>query len=444
MAGSKGTEMVLTIAARIGGKAVNLIVFLVLARTLSVDELGTYGFIFTTVLVLSAAFDLGVRNSVAYFVGRRPELVPTLTLQTLVLWSGLAVVAMLALLLVLRFPGSLVEPTRYALPSCVLLASMLLIRMGQGVLLGQGRIGFYNQTELASRITLAIGVGTLLAMGRLTLPGAVWALTAAHVIGAGVLSLGLVPVVRGGRLLDISATAMLLRRGVIFMMAALLMMAANRVAFLLLAQIGNADEIGLFYGLQRLTEVITEVALAVSLVGFSQSVRARSTESAIDDAAQSTRISVAVFGAMALLAFILGEWLVTLALGPSFVASGAVFRVTLLGTLAASIWMLLFPSLSAIASPGLCVRIFVPNVVFSLLMCWGAYGSYGILGLATAFTATNVVLSFSFLLAFKRKYSVPIRSFLLPRRAELLEPLKVVGKIIQRRASREDPGQATS
>lgn len=429
--------MLVTIVARIGGKAVNLVVFLVLARTLTVDDLGLFGFVFTTVLVMISAFDVGVRNSVAYFIGRTPDKLPTLALQTLLLWGGLSVLGLVTLYSVLYVAGNGLHQPVYAIPAGTLFVSMLFLRMGQGVLLGQGRITFYNQTELVSRVVLASAVGLLLLMDRVTLGSALAAMGGSYGVGAIVLAAGIVPVTRHGDRLDIEAAKLLLRRGFVFMTAVLLMTATNRIAFLLLSQLGQADEVGLFYGLQRLTEVLTEIALAVALVGFSQSVRAESSESAVRDAAQSTRMSFAVFGSMALVAFIGADLLPPLALGESFRGTGSLFRIVLVGTLCGSVWAMLFPSLSAIASPGLCVRIFVPNVTLSVVACWMGYAHYGLTGLAVGFAVTHLLLAVSFLMVFRVKYSTPIRAFLVPRPSEFIEPvgalLKMLGSMKQRR-----------
>src|SRR5690606_4633632 len=214
------------------------------------------------------------------------------------------------------------------------------------------------------------------------------------------------------------------------------MSAANRVAFLILSQLGNPDEIGVFYGLQRLTEVLTEIALAVALVGFSQSVRESSVEVAVRDAAHSTRVSFGIFGTMALVAAALAPWLVPLALGDSFSGTSGLFRVILIGTLAGSLWTMLFPSLSAIASPGLCVRIFLPNVLFGGTLSALAYLGLGVTGIAWGFAATHILLSVSFLFAFRLKYSIPISSFLIPRADEMLEPMSVARTALCKRFRR--------
>ena len=51
-------------------RAANFAVFVVLARSLSVGEFGFYGYVMSTALVLAIAFDLGLRQSGAWVIGR--------------------------------------------------------------------------------------------------------------------------------------------------------------------------------------------------------------------------------------------------------------------------------------------------------------------------------------------------------------------------------------
>lgn len=422
MAQRRTLDMLMTVAARFGGKTVNLIVFLVLARTLSLADLGLYGFVFVTVLIMSTAFDVGVRNSLGYFIGRNPGDTATLTLQAMALWVVFSVTAVAALWLFFRFSVADLEQPRYFVPCALFMASALFLRMLQGALMGQGRIKFYNQTELMSRLVLAIGTFGLLAVDSITLFTALWTLALSQAAAALLLGWGTIESAKGGRLSDRGLVAALLRRGVLFMLGVLLMHASKRLAFMILSQLGTPEEMGVFFGLQRLTEVLTEIGLAVAVVVFSHNVRAKSDGEAVETAAHSTRISFALFTLIALVLFVFADWLVPLALGLDFAGDMTLFRVILVATLAGSIWTILYPSLSAITSPMTAFWIFLPNVVLNCITTWFFYQSFGIMGAAYSLLVVNTTLSFSFLLAFKLLYGAPVMGFLLPRRSDLELP----------------------
>lgn len=427
--------MLITIGARMGGKVINLIVFLVLARTLSVEDLGWFGFVYTTSFIMTAAFDVGVRNSVAYYIGRRPGDLSAFTSHVFLLWSLLGVLSVAGLVVFFQLTARPLLALPLFAPSAALILGMLFMRMGQGVLLGQGRIAFFNQTELAARIVLAAITFGLLWIGSLTLSGAIWAYAGSQLAASAVLAGGMLGQATRINRKDLGLGFLLLRRGFLFMIGVLLMIASKRIAFMMLSQLGTGEELGLFYGVQRLTEILIDVALAVSVVVFSQNVRATRREEAVAGAAQSTRMTLAVFVAVALVVIPLGPWLVPLALGPEYAHSIGMFNVLLLGTLIGSVWTILFPSLSAITSPIVPALIFLPNVAVNLMAAWWFYTRMGAIGAAWALALSHAVLSASYLAAFQRMYGARIRDFLLPRREDFAGAARQLARVLGRRSA---------
>ena len=419
MARGRTAEMLMTIAARFGGKAINLLVFLVVARVLALDELGLYGLIFSLAVLLTSGFDFGVRNSVAYFIGKQPSLAPTYVIQSLLLFLPFAVGSLVGLYLSLLFsPGELIR-AQFLLPSGVLVVSMLFMRMQQGLLLGAGRIKFFNVTELASRVVLLGTTAVLFITGSIRLDTALWSLAISQLAASFLLLRGVLPDARGGNWRDTEALRALLVRGVLFMLGVLLMLVSKRLAIFLLSQLGSPAEVGLYFGLQRMTEILTEIGLAVAVVVFSSSVRAKSDLVAVDEAAHSTRISLAMFTVISAVMFAGADWLVPLALGDDFAGQANLFRVVLVGTLAGSVWTILFPSLSALTSPLLPIFLFLPHLAGNLVLMWVLFGMFGIMGAAWAMVVMNLGLTATFLIVFRMRYKVRIRDFLLPRRSDI-------------------------
>lgn len=411
-----------TIASRAGGRAINLWVFILLARTLTLEELGLYGFAFSTVVVASSAFDVGTRNSVAYFIGREPQEAATFTAQALRLWmlACIPCAATVTLIVGSSMPKLLHPPL--LIPVELLAGSYLFVRMMQGVFLGEGSIGKYNSSELASRLALLVGTLGFILLDSLTITSAMWTLAVSSMAAAGVIAVGLSSNARVGRWKDGTVAKRLVRRGFQFMIAVLLMGLAKRVAFLILGGVGTDAEAGSFYGVMRLTEVITEIGLAVAVVVFSSNVRASSIEEAVDNAARSTRVSLVLFTAITLVGLSSANWALPMLMGESFTDETWIFQLVLVGTLAGSVWTILFPGLSAIVPPSVSSRIFAPNVVVALVLTWGLYATARLEGVAWAYLITNLGLSATFLLTYKRRFGAPLMSFLVVRPDDLKEP----------------------
>lgn len=416
-------DMIATISARAGGKAINLWVFLLLARTLPLDELGMYGFAYSTAIILASAFDLGVRNSVAYYIGREQKLTATYAVQAVRLWLIACVPNSLVFWLILErsMPG--LTTSQLTAPCLLLGASYLFVRMMQGVLLGDGRIHSYNASELASRVVLLAGTIACLLAGVLNLQTALWTLALATTAAAIVLITRLFAYMRIGSWRNTLQAQQLIVRGFQFMIAVLLMSLAKRICFLVLGHLGTEAQTGTFYGYMRLTEVITEIGLAVAVVVFSNNVRSASTAEAVDNAALSTRLAVAVFSMLTVIGLLTASWLLPAFLGEGFSSGLGVFRIALVGTLIGSIWTILFPSLSAILPPLTTARVFAPSVIIGFALSWLMHNWWGLSGIAWAYLLTNAVLSGSFLAMYRARFGVPIRSFLMVRSEDVLPPL---------------------
>ena len=178
---------------------------------------------------------------------------------------------------------------------------------------------------------------------------------------------------------------------------------------------------GRFYGWRRLTEVLTEIALAVAVVVFSGSVRAASDHDAISEAARSTRVAFSLFLIVSVVGGLSASWLLPLALGGDFVSEAALFRIILAGTLCGSVWAILFPSLSAVAPPSLAIRIFAPGVALGLALSVGLYHAAGVVGVSWAYLATNALLSVAILLTLRSRFAIPVHAFLVLRRNDAID-----------------------
>jgi O-antigen/teichoic acid export membrane protein len=428
MASSRGLDMILTVFARVGGKSLNLLVFAIVARNLSLGELGVYGFIFSITLILSTVLDLGVRNSLAVMIGKDAESTDRYASQTFMLWCILALLTAPALYLAYFGSQFDLETPAFLIPSTILLASMLYLRMMQGVLLGTGEIAMYNRSELASRIILVALTAIFLVLGNLSLMSAIWSLAVSQAVAALYLLVSQWRTIRSGMRWDLGLAMALVSRGVVFMLSVLLMNASKRLAVLVISQLSSAENAGLFFALQRLTDVITEVGLAVAVVIFSHNVRAKSSGDAVQATAHSTRISFFVFTLMAIGLALTAHWTVPLALGTKFAGHTDVFVIVLAGTLIASVWTLLFPSLSVVTSPLTVFLLFIPGLSLNVAIIYPLMNWFGLAGAAWSMLIANIVLTASFLAVYKIRFGVSPRDFLIPTPTDFAAVSKLAKK----------------
>lgn len=425
MSGKHALEVVATILTRFGAKSINLLVFIVTARYLAIEDMATYGMVFSLTLIYSTVLDVGVRNSLAVFVGNSTDKADAYLKQAFLVWLLLAPLSFP----IMYFSVEASDQSDVVASSGILLASMLYLRMLQGALLGQGEIALFNRTELASRVLLLLGTGLILfAPGGVSLSNALWVLAFSQLGGA----LYLFSCQRRAifqRNSDATLAWQLVSRGFIFMLSVLLMHVAKRASFLVISQIATTEDSATFFALQRLTEALTEVGMAVSVVMFSRNVRAKSHLDAARETAQSSRLTLVVLGAAAVALGLLSRWLVPLALGPQYAGNDALFNLLLVSTLAGVVWVMLFPSMAVATSPSRVLLTMLPGATLSVTLAYLLGRSFGVMGAAWATLLSSLVTSYLFLLSYKAKYGLRVSDFIVPRYDD-------VSSILRRRKAR--------
>jgi O-antigen/teichoic acid export membrane protein len=415
MAAKRSVDVIITVLTRFGGKSVNLLVFLLVARALNLTEMGIYGFVFSTTLILSTMLDLGVRNSLAVFVGKEPERLAAFTRTAGMLWALSSILAVPAIFLSFHLTDMTILDAKYVVPAILLLGAMVFIRMLQGTLLGSGAIAQFNRSELASRVVLLILSGGLLLFDRLDLEAALWTLALSQAFSALYLAFCIRQSLFSNSPEWVNIARMLIARGAPFMVCVLMMNASRRMSFFAVGQMTGVEDAGLFFALQRLTEIITEVGLAVSVVVFSHTVRDSSPERAAKNAAESTRMCLAVFLVISAVFGVSAPWSLPLLMGGQFHGDVFLFEVILLGTLAGSVWTILFPTVSVLTRPTSVMLIFLPGLILNVVSVYLLIPILGAVGGAWALLASNIILTISFLVFFRRRFGLAFTEFLLPQ-----------------------------
>ena len=139
----------------------------------------------------------------------------------------------------------------------------------------------------------------------------------------------------------------MLRYGGELWIAMLLLILLGRIGFWIVSWQLGEDALGLYFGSQRLGEILVEVATAVGIVIFSYGVRATDIRASALDAIRIARLVTALMALVALVAWLLARPLLGLVLGPDYAAEPGAFRLVMLGALANSYTTMLYPCLSA-------------------------------------------------------------------------------------------------
>lgn len=396
-------------------RAANFAVFVLLARSLEVGAFGFYGYVMSTALVLAAAFDLGLRQSGAWLIGKEPEAGAAVATHMMALWLLLAVLGVLACWLMLDAGGYVAGYGILALVGALNVAPMLALRTGQGIFLGRGELGRLNRSELISRAVVLSGTIGLWVLGRLDLEGALWALLTAHLAAAGYLLFQVSRDLEPRLLPQPALVGRMLRHGGEFWLATLLLMLLGRIGFWIVSWRLGPEALGLYFGAQRLGEILVEVATAVGIVIFSYGVRAKDIRSSALDAIRIARLVTAAMAAVAAVSMLLAEPLLRLTLGADYAAEPAAFRLVMLGALASSFTTMLYPCLSAQGLARFGVLAFgLGSVVAGAAFAW-LTPRFGLAGAGLAYALAQGTAVAVIVHAYRRRFGFPVATVLLPQ-----------------------------
>lgn len=416
-------------------RAANFVVFILLARSLAVGEFGFYGYVMSTALVLAVAFDLGLRQSGAWLIGQEPEALPAVATHMMTLWLLLASLGVLVCWLMLEAGGYVAGYGPLALVAALNVAPMLCLRTGQGVFLGRGELGKLNRSELIARAVVLAGTVGLWAAGLLDLHTALWTLLTAHVAAALYLLVQVGPALRPGTLLQPGLVTRMLRYGGELWVAMLFLILLGRIGFWIVSWQLGEEALGLYFGAQRLGEILVEVATAVGIVIFSYGVRAKDIRASALDAVRIARLVTAAMALVALAAALLAQPLLGLALGQGYAGEAPAFRLVMLGALANSFTTMLYPCLSAQGLARFGIGAFalgsaVAAAAFTLLT-----PALGLTGAGLAYALAQGAAVVVIVDAYRRRFGFPVSAVLLPQR----EDLQALGAVARAALARVRP-----
>lgn len=406
------------LGARILLRGSAFLVLLVLARALPIRDLGFYGYLVSTLVVLGSTLDLGLRHAAARRIGRSPAETGAVAWRVLAWSLPLGVVAAMVLLALLTRGGLWPGYDDVALVGAAGAVPMLVVRIGQGVLLGRGDLARLNACELTSRGVLLAGTLAIWLAGALTIRSAVAVLALSHTVAAVHLL---------GQLRHDLARAQgppppigtgLLAAGLRFAAVAMLSAALGRIGVWYAGHHLGADMAGLYFSVARLGEVAAELATSVGVVLFAHGVRAGDT-AGVAASARTVRAVVAAAALLAAIGVALGEPLVRLLLGTGFAEAVTTFRFVLLGTVASCTTAVLTPLLSSRGHAGDGIRAFAAGLVVAAVLMPLLTDRLGLAGIAAAWASAQLATAAGLALALRARSGLGVGRLLLLRPADL-------------------------
>lgn len=394
-----------------------LLSFVLLARLLSPAEFGWFGIV-TTAITLSALLgSLGLRQSIAYQIGRKQIGVGEGAATALAAWPLLAAVSAAAVFFTYgrALPG--LSPVASGGAIFVGVAGAMAIMMLQGVFLGRGDIRAFGITEALPRVLLALFVLLLAATAATTLSSAVWAYALGFAIAVPVaFRFALRGVAdlrpRPGRLKG------LVGYGIAFAFNLFLVTLCSRLSMFVIGHHFDAAAAGIFFAAARVNEIVLEGATAFGLAVFSKSVRDTRTEQVL---AGTARVACWIFWSFTLgAAFIalFAPLVLRLLLGEGYSGAGDALRILAFGLGAAAANKIIYPAIAGQGRPLFGSPVIIASLVSNLLLAWWLVPRFGINGGALALVLGQYVMLFGYIVVCRMRFGLHPRGFLVPSFAD--------------------------
>ena len=210
----------------------------------------------------------------------------------------------------------------------------------------------------------------------------------------------------------------MLRYGAELWIAMLLLILLGRIGFWIVSWQLGEQALGLYFGSQRLGEILVEVATAVGIVIFSYGVRTPDIRASALDAIRIARLVTALMALVAVVAMLLARPLLSLTLGPDYAVDPGAFRLVMLGALANSYSTMLYPCLSAQGLARWGIAAFALGSAVAALAFWLLTPALGLTGAGLAYALAQTCAVAVIVLAYRRRFAFAVAEILLPQRED--------------------------
>jgi O-antigen/teichoic acid export membrane protein len=374
---------------------------------------------------------LGVRQSVAYYVGRKvhdlAEIVPTLV--------GLSILsnmtALSACLAYYYFSGLLFQPWILVVLALAPIPFMSLTNYASGVFLGKQMIVRFNRVNW---VPMALNLIFLMIIGWAWDAGVSGVLIAALIADIASCAYALyllhsVSSIRLGFRLEIARK--LTRLGIVYALALFLLTLNYRLPILLLQNLSSFSEVGIYSVGQALALSLWEIPGMLSSLVFSRGVNAKDSDAFGDKVVVLCRLVVFAGTIVAIGCAVAGPYIIPLVYGADFTRSATILTMLLPGTVAFMAFKILHMDVAGRGWPWVSMPVVIPCMLANLGIGYLVVPIYGAVGAAALTSASYALATLVYIVIYARITRRSLGSMLLYRRSDfttLLTRLRAIRK----------------
>jgi len=396
-----------------------LLTFLLLARFLTPTEFGWFGLITTAIVLAATVGSLGLRQSVAYEIGRRYLTPGEGTATILMVWPILAGISSAVVsAFYIRDSSEMGMGSAIGAIGVGVFSTMLLMML-QGVYLGRGDIRAFSSSETTPRVILAVLTVVIVATSQVSISTAMWSYSTAFAAAA-CLAFVLARKDKTPLTARPERLGKLFGYGAAFSINLFLITLCSRISMFMLEHEFGAAHAGNFFAAIRVNDIVLEAATAFGLVVFSKAVKDSDTSRV---ATRSARVACWAFWTFTIgaasVAFVAPSVL-EIAIGNQYAEAGEALIILAFGLGAASANKIIYPSIAGQGRPLFGTPVIIFSLVVNIFSAFALVPRHGVRGGAVALVIGQYVMLVGYIITCRLKFGTPVKLFFVPERADLI------------------------
>lgn len=392
--------------------AIRFITSILVARWLGTEGKGLYASLIMIPNVMVSLGELGTRQSIIYYLGRRIYSLNSIVNTAIVLISSMTVpLAFLCLLIYNNYYVGLF-PLVSQLVAILIIPITLFVKILSGVFLGLNKVGVFSKVTWIPAIIELMMCSILVYFLHLGLIGAVVSLFLGSLftIFYG-LSLVVKDVTFSLKYCQLSVAKAIVTKGVLFALALFIIQINYRIDIFLLKSMVPMDDIGVYSVGVSLSEILWQIPSAIAVVILARTATSNS-DSQKYRVAQALRVSLLTMAVVSFTAVIVLNYLIPVLYGADYSRSIVVNRILMIGTVIFTFYKILNSRIAGQGKPLITLMLFIPCLLVKVMMNLWLVPIYGINGAAWASNISYLLASALILIAFCRIEHLSIKEVL--------------------------------
>jgi O-antigen/teichoic acid export membrane protein len=403
-----------------GNLLIGFLVSILLARWLGPSNRGLLALMISTSTLALTLTALGMPVGVVYFSARRERDGPSILGNCLVQAAVIGAILIPASLL---FHSDIADAFGHGEGGLtwVLVAALVPLTFldwtTHSQLQGTLRFGRFNVLLVLQRLTSALGVVLLVGAAGIGVTGAILATIASPLV---MIAGALPPILRLGRpRVDIPLMRTMVRYGVKAQIGSILQLANGRLDVIILQLFRPLSQVGYYVVAQAIAELVAQLAGAFQWTNMAMVSRSEGTSEEELTSTVAVRHHALLSGLATIANAVFGSLVILVAYGSAFRPAVVPMLVLLPGVWMLGIGFVIQGDLGGRGRPGLASTLSGVAAAVTVVLDLALIPPFGVIGAAVASVVAYTTLGVSSLIMLHRVSGVPLRSLLVPTRADL-------------------------